>query len=160
MAHLAGALGVPVWLALNNSPDWRWLLGRQDSPWYPTMRLFRQDIPGDWTGVFGNIAAALRRFGLPEGTPDRSLITEAPSTAVSTALEVSALVETSIGELVDKITILEIKSNHVTDISKLAQREAQPSRVARHLQHCLVRSSRHQKTWQLDELISQLKAGE
>ena len=57
--HLAGALGVPVWLALPVSPDWRWLLHRQDSPWYPTMRLFRQDKPGDWDSVFERITAAL-----------------------------------------------------------------------------------------------------
>jgi Flp pilus assembly protein TadD len=58
--HLAGALGVPVWLPLWSAPDWRWLLEREDSPWYPTLRLFRQSRPGDWEGVFGRIAAALR----------------------------------------------------------------------------------------------------
>src|SRR5262249_22161916 len=51
IVHLAGALGVPVWVALPSAPDWRWLLGREDSPWYPTMRLFRQASPGDWDGV-------------------------------------------------------------------------------------------------------------
>ncbi|HTU24495.1 MAG TPA: tetratricopeptide repeat-containing glycosyltransferase family protein [Pirellulales bacterium] len=59
--HLAGALGVPVWVALKYSPDWRFLLGRADSPWYPTMRLFRQTIPGDWTGVFERIAQAIKK---------------------------------------------------------------------------------------------------
>ena len=58
-AHLAGALGRPVWVALHDHPDWRWLVGRSDSPWYPTMRLFRQDKVGDWGGVFDRIAAAL-----------------------------------------------------------------------------------------------------
>lgn len=58
-AHLAGALGVPVWLLLPYSPDWRWLLGRDDSPWYPTMRLFRQQSPGDWAGVARRAADAL-----------------------------------------------------------------------------------------------------
>lgn len=58
-AHLAGALGVPVWLALPSVPDWRWLLDRSDSPWYPTMRLFRQKKAGDWDGVFEEIQAAL-----------------------------------------------------------------------------------------------------
>ena len=57
VAHLAGALGVPVWVALTYSPDWRWLLEREDSPWYPTMRLFRQRRLGDWGEVFERIAA-------------------------------------------------------------------------------------------------------
>ncbi len=57
-AHLAGALGVKVWLALAYSSDWRWMLARTNSPWYPTMRLFRQASPGDWHGVFQQIEAA------------------------------------------------------------------------------------------------------
>ncbi len=58
VAHLAGALGVPVWLALSASPDWRWLTRRSDSPWYPSMRLFRQDRLGEWEPVFERIALA------------------------------------------------------------------------------------------------------
>jgi tetratricopeptide (TPR) repeat protein len=58
--HLAGALGVPAWVALPFAPDWRWLLERDDSPWYPEMRLFRQKALGDWTGVFAEIERALR----------------------------------------------------------------------------------------------------
>ncbi|MGD9720648.1 MAG: tetratricopeptide repeat protein [Pirellulales bacterium] len=59
LAHLAGALGVPVWVALPVVPDWRWLLERNDSPWYPTMRLFRQSRGGDWAEVFTRLAAEL-----------------------------------------------------------------------------------------------------
>jgi tetratricopeptide (TPR) repeat protein len=59
IGHLAGALGKPTWLALSYVPDWRWLLDRNDSPWYPTMRLFRQQRIGDWAGVFSEIQAAL-----------------------------------------------------------------------------------------------------
>ena len=59
VAHLAGALGIPVWVAIPFAPDWRWLLDRSDSPWYPTMRLFRQDRRGDWQGVFQRIEAAI-----------------------------------------------------------------------------------------------------
>ncbi len=59
VAHLAGALGRPVWVALRSSPDWRWMLDRGDSPWYQTMRLFRQGTPGEWEGVFADIAVAL-----------------------------------------------------------------------------------------------------
>jgi tetratricopeptide (TPR) repeat protein len=59
IAHLAGALGRPLFVALNQIPDWRWLLGRDDSPWYPTARLFRQTAARDWDGVFGRIAPAV-----------------------------------------------------------------------------------------------------
>ncbi|MBI2477561.1 MAG: tetratricopeptide repeat protein [Planctomycetia bacterium] len=60
VAHLAGALGVQVWLAIDHAADWRWMRGRTDSPWYPTMRLVRQSTPGDWDGVIANIGEALR----------------------------------------------------------------------------------------------------
>ena len=60
VAHLAGALAAPVWVALKSAPDWRWMTQRRDSPWYPTMRLFRQQSAGDWEGVFAQIASALR----------------------------------------------------------------------------------------------------
>ena len=60
IAHLAGALARPVWIALKYVPDWRWLLERSDSPWYPTARLFRQRKLDDWTGVVDDIAAALK----------------------------------------------------------------------------------------------------
>ncbi len=63
VAHLAGALGVPVWIMLQHSADWRWLLDRDDSPWYPTARLFRQRRPGDWEGVVADVARALARQG-------------------------------------------------------------------------------------------------
>ncbi len=59
IAHLAGALGAPVWVALQFSPNWRWLLERDDSPWYPTMRLFRQTAFGEWSSVFERIAKAV-----------------------------------------------------------------------------------------------------
>lgn len=60
IAHLAGALGRPVWILLSSTADWRWMASREDSPWYPTARLFRQDRPGDWEGVFRKVVAALR----------------------------------------------------------------------------------------------------
>jgi Flp pilus assembly protein TadD len=59
IAHLAGALGRPVWVALKSDSEWRWLRGRDDSPWYPTARLFRQSEAGDWGSVFAAMAAAL-----------------------------------------------------------------------------------------------------
>jgi tetratricopeptide (TPR) repeat protein len=59
VAHCAGALGIPVWVLLPYAPDWRWLGHREDSPWYPSMRLFRQKHLGDWEEVFGRVQAAL-----------------------------------------------------------------------------------------------------
>jgi tetratricopeptide (TPR) repeat protein len=68
IAHLAGALAVPVWLALTVAPDWRWLLKREDSPWYPSMRQFRQKRNGQWEDVFQRMAsdiAAMLKFSFP-----------------------------------------------------------------------------------------------
>ncbi len=64
--HLAGALGKPVWTLLPFAADWRWLLDRDDTPWYPTLRLFRQTRPGDWPGTISRAADALRAKGLGE----------------------------------------------------------------------------------------------
>jgi ADP-heptose:LPS heptosyltransferase len=60
VAHLAGALGKPVWVLLPFMPDWRWLLDRDDSPWYPTARLFRQDEGRAWDTVIARVKVALR----------------------------------------------------------------------------------------------------
>ena len=64
VAHLAGALGKPVWTLIGFSPDWRWLIDRSDTPWYPTMRLFRQPSIGDWSAPINQIAAELSEFSV------------------------------------------------------------------------------------------------
>jgi ADP-heptose:LPS heptosyltransferase len=69
LAHLAGALGVRVWVVLQAVPDWRWMSERDDSPWYPTMRLFRQRVPGDWPEVFQRVAAELVSLGKSDAAP-------------------------------------------------------------------------------------------
>jgi ADP-heptose:LPS heptosyltransferase len=61
-AHLAGALGVPVWVLLPHDADWRWMVGRDDSPWYPTARLLRQSAPGAWAPVVTRVTSALTRL--------------------------------------------------------------------------------------------------
>lgn len=61
VGHLAAALGKPTWIMLSKASDWRWLLERSDSPWYPSVRLFRQGSPGDWDPLIADVAAALRR---------------------------------------------------------------------------------------------------
>jgi tetratricopeptide (TPR) repeat protein len=102
ISHLGGALGVPVWLALALVPDWRWLLGREDSPWYPHHRLFRQTVAGRWEDVFERLASAVRER------------LEKPTRSVPITIEVGA------GELIDKITILEIKCDRIQEIDRLA----------------------------------------
>ncbi|HVX10533.1 MAG TPA: tetratricopeptide repeat protein [Pirellulales bacterium] len=91
LVHLAGGLGRPVWTAVAVVPDWRWLLDRDDTPWYPTMRLFRQARRGDWQEVFERIVAALaERAGVP-----------LPAKPIT--------VEISAGELLDRIVLLEVE---------------------------------------------------
>ena len=62
VAHLTGALGKPLWLLLPFHPDFRWLRDRQDSPWYPTAKLFRQTVDGDWSDVITRISEQLKVF--------------------------------------------------------------------------------------------------
>ena len=100
VGHLAGALGAPVWLALSAGSDWRWLRDRPDTPWYPHHRLFRQERPGDWGGVFERMAVALQRV-----------------VARSQERGGAIRVRTSPGELLDRVTILEIKSERLEDPS-------------------------------------------
>lgn len=62
VVHLAGALARPIWVLLPHAPDWRWMLGRDDSPWYPTMRLYRQPAPRDWAPVIAAIKGDLAKL--------------------------------------------------------------------------------------------------
>jgi tetratricopeptide (TPR) repeat protein len=102
VAHLAGALAVPVWVALKSEAEWRWLTGRADSPWYPTMRLFRQKRRGVWSEVFEGMAGDLAQLVERRRAPRM----------VSTPC--------SLGELIDKITILRIKAERIGEPEKLA----------------------------------------
>jgi hypothetical protein len=65
-AHLAGAMGHRVWLLLAFVSDWRWFTDRSDSPWYPSMRLFRQSTPGDWPSVLQQVGCALQQFSISQ----------------------------------------------------------------------------------------------
>ncbi len=96
IGHLAGALGLPVWLAINFNADWRWIQGRDDTPWYPRTRLFRQEKPGDWDGVFRRIATELRPLAARKLVP----------------------VEISPGEFFDRLAILELKHARIADAEK------------------------------------------
>jgi hypothetical protein len=103
IAHLAGALGRPVWIALKSHACWRWMLNRGDSPWYPSMRLFRQPRKDDWPNVFSQMAEALRQqlSGKPISASPPILAPLAP------------------GELIDRLSILAIKAQRLTDAAKL-----------------------------------------
>ncbi|MCB8875935.1 tetratricopeptide repeat protein [Acidisoma silvae] len=69
VAHLAGALGKPVWLLDRADPCWRWMLGRRDSPWYPSLTLYRQETPGDWESILAEVRADLARLALQSNRP-------------------------------------------------------------------------------------------
>jgi Flp pilus assembly protein TadD len=114
IAHLSAAMDVPTWLPLCLSPDWRWLLDREDSPWYPAVRLFRQSALGQWDDVFQRIAAAIRTL------PPRSTATVHSTRRKQMQTSQTISIEVAPGELIDKITILEIKSERMSDPEKLA----------------------------------------
>jgi tetratricopeptide (TPR) repeat protein len=130
LAHLAGAMGVPTWVALTFTPDWRWLLGRADSVWYPTLRLFRQTQFGDWPGVFAQMADALRQE------------------ATRRPLRRPILVEVSPGELLDKIAMLEAQRERSAD-------EAERDRLCGEL---AALETARQEMASVDDLAGQLKA--
>ena len=111
IAHLAGGLGCPTWVALKYVPDWRWMLDREDSPWYPTMRLFRQTVRNDWPKTFSKIEKELS--ALLESKPAEIMTSQATTTP-------SPTVQISWGELIDKITILEIKQRRLTSTEATA----------------------------------------
>ncbi len=134
IAHLAGGLGIPTWLALPWSSDWRWMEQRPDSPWYPTMRLFRQHEPGNWEAVFRRMADELR------------LMLDVPRRPRPITLEVAA------GELVDKLTILEIKATRILDPAKLANVSAELAAVQAAFARSVVRSP------ELDTLLAELRS--
>ena len=104
VAHLAGALACPTFLALKHIADWRWLLGRDDTPWYPTVRLFRQAEVDNWTGVFGRIAHEAARNVRKKLAEQGMVIPEAATPTV----------RLSWGELIDRMTILELKLERLT----------------------------------------------
>jgi hypothetical protein len=101
--HLAGALGVPVWLVAGHAPDWRWGLSGADSPWYPSMRVYRQPAAGDWAAVFRQV-----RDDLAARTGVRPT---APAGTIS--------IPVSPGELLDKLVICRIKAGRITDPDRL-----------------------------------------
>jgi tetratricopeptide (TPR) repeat protein/glycosyltransferase involved in cell wall biosynthesis len=91
VGHLAGALGKPVWILLPYAPDWRWMLNRSDSPWYPTARLFRQPSPGDWTTVFAQVKDALTQW-VSTSAPTTNIspvVADTPRTYIGVGIELS-----------------------------------------------------------------------
>ncbi|WP_395666665.1 tetratricopeptide repeat protein [Methylocella sp.] len=131
VAHLAGALGRPTFLALRQAADWRWLLEREDSPWYPSMRLFRQTVRDDWAPVFARVAQAVAPLVAAKLRPpgdDAAHGGAAIMAAAGGGASVGAAsgggpelvrIPAAVGELIDKITILEIKERRVGEAEKL-----------------------------------------
>jgi len=116
IAHLAGSLGVPVWVALCATPDWRWMADGSNSPWYPTMRLFRQKTLGDWGQVFDELTANLRRS--VEGRPSAISLASSPKTV--SEKDFSATIRIGPGELLDRLSILRLKAKRIKDETKRA----------------------------------------
>lgn len=112
VAHLAGALGKPVWVLLPKVADWRWMIDRSDCPWYPSMRLFRQPEKGRWDLLLNHVAQELKDMLEKKQRTTQSAI-------------ISAKAEVQIGELIDKITILQIKKERIKDPAKIKNIDAE-----------------------------------
>ena len=111
VAHLAGGMGKTTWLLLHKVPDWRWGLEGDTTFWYPSMRLFRQTERGNWHGVMKRVAEALKDHFSDRSKPVKPTV--ASQTSIKPQLIQDILCPISLGELVDKITILQIKSQHL-----------------------------------------------
>jgi tetratricopeptide (TPR) repeat protein len=133
-AHLAGAMGIPAWVALPYAPDWRWLLGRTDCIWYPTLRLYRQERFGDWPGVLRQMAQALP--GEVAAHPPRRKLS----------------IEVTPAELLDKIATLEVRCEHITNSDELRYIRAELAELTAAREEAVPPSP------ELSELIGQLKA--
>jgi hypothetical protein len=133
-------VGADVWIGLAIGHDWRWQAEREDSPWYPTARLFRQTAFGDWDGVFERMAAAIRS-AIAQGK-----VPPPPVSLVSEAVQV----EVQVGELLDKISILELKDARIADPARRAN-------VLKELEHLrTVRDRAVPASPTLDDLVKQL----
>ncbi len=117
IGHLAAALGKPVWVLLPFVSDWRWMEQREDSPWYPNTRLFRQSKRGDWPSLIERVAERLREVIAGAS----ALVWELrPPTSHAIQERGNNIIEVqiSVGELLDKITILEIKTQQISDMKR------------------------------------------
>lgn len=115
IAHLAGAMGKPTWLLVKQDCDWRWAHEGERSLWYPSIRLYRQQRPGDWDAVVARVAADLTRWR---------------ATRTAERIAPTPMAPQSWGELIDKVTILEIKSARLTDEAALANVRAELALLA------------------------------
>ena len=111
VAHLAGGMGKTTWILLKNIPDWRWGLEGDTTFWYPSMRLFRQQQRGNWDEVLERVVEALQLHFKDTSTPHQAL--KAPQDAIKPKPLQDILAPISLGELIDKITILQIKIQHL-----------------------------------------------
>ena len=111
VAHLAGGMGKATWLLLHKVPDWRWGLAGETTFWYPSMRLFRQTESGNWNEVMERVVEELlKHFG---SNPEATQPAKAPKQASKAEPTQTILAPISLGELIDKITILQIKTQHL-----------------------------------------------
>lgn len=140
VAHLAGGLGKPVFVMLPYVADWRWMTNRNDSPWYPSMQLFRQAKPGDWHTVVEAVCSTVASLTAQKRTPTAPIAQKNQP--------VSVLTEVQIGELIDKITILEIKMERIKDPAKLKNVKAELDTLMNTCRLCVPQTTQLTTLWQ------------
>ena len=159
VAHLAGGMGKTTWLLLHKVPDWRWGLEGDSTFWYPSMRLFRQKKRGDWNEVMERVAEAIQEnFG---GSSIPSEPAPTPQPAIRSKPIQDILAPISLGELIDKITILQIKSQHLQGIAlenvnkELDALETTLNNLQLNIDTALIQSLKevNQDLWQIEDNI-------
>ncbi len=143
IGHLAAALGKPTWIILPNPPDWRWMLNRDDTPWYPNVRLFRQPTPGDWESIMSVVAQELEKY-VEKIKQENQLVKNKPIQGQHAAIDKFDPIETAKStetynwaQILHNLSMITIALNYVTEESAKKELEIKRDQLSMYAQSIL-----------------------